>query len=387
MAEPDPNNRPLYPTLKLADYGLAYPIPNENVRNLKITLPGGGTVPYAAPEVMATVRMDPTQTPHEKVYCETDLFSVGCIILEIMRRSNYLYHEYSMTLIDYGFPMPYKSFPYSEILMDLAMDCVARDVRSRPRVRDVYKRTKYYADLWYSKISGPDVGKPQEAYAGQVLWNKELRNLFETNMDFRWNYTIHNDWFYNHPGSVAKLYRTATDPGKANVPRGDIVAIGNGLAHQHELSGEGLDSWPMTVFNREGKILKRRDGKAIRRMFRPQLEPPKLDEEWKGKRAELLRKLIHNLSRRSALTGAEKKMLIRHARELVAVQFDSPTRETLRRIETFRMIAQTTHIGSFDPVVCKLMQDFANETERYLLCITATKPRYTPPMTSINLPL
>lgn len=383
MAEPDPNNRPLYPTIKLADYGLAYSVHNEGVRNLKTKVWGGGTMPWAAPEVMSSVRRDPAQTPHEKVYPETDLFSVGCIILEMMRMPCYRYHSKSIGLIDDGFPLPYKSFPYSKILRDLAMDCVARDVRSRPRVRDAYKRTKYYADLWYSKVSGPGINEPQEAYAGQVLWSKDLRNRFETNMRFRWDYTIHNDWFYNHPDSVAKLYRTATDPGKANVPRGDLVAIGNGIAQAAEISRqtlhpETLEWWPMTVFNREGKILKRRDGKLIRRIVRPQLFPPKLDEAWKMKRGDMLEEFIHELSRRWTGTDDVKNKLIRSARELAAVRFDSPTRDTFVRIEAFRRIRAARSIQGVGQDVQKLMKIFADEMEKYLCCITATKPRYTP---------
>lgn len=385
MAEPDPNNRPLYPTIKLADYGLAYR-QNDDIRNMKVNFWGAGTPPFAAPEVMSSVRQDPAQTPHKKVYPETDIFSLGCIILEMMRVPFYRYHSNSLALIDYEFPLPYKSVPYSEILRDLAIDCVRLDVRNRPRARDVYKRTKYYADLWYGKISGPGVGKLQEAYTGQVLWNKDLRNRFETNMHFRWNYTIHNDWFYNHPGSVAKLYRTATDPGKANVPRGDLVAIGNGLAHESELSGppgQTLDPdtkewWPVRVFNREGKLLYRRDGKRIRRMSRPQNRPPKLDEEWKEKKGQLLENYIDELSRQDTLTDTQMKALTRYARELVATKFDSPTRNTSHRLEGFKIIRNSLHIREYSPNVQRIIRKFADQMIDYLSMKTATMPRYTP---------
>lgn len=386
MAEPDPNNRPLYPTVKLADYGLAYTVDSENIRNLKTKLWGGGTIPFAAPEVMSTVRLDPAQTPHEKVYPETDIFSVGCIILQMMRQPFYRYHSYSMELIDYEFPLPFNSVPYSDILRDLAMDCVRLDVRTRPRVRDVYKRTKYYADLWYGKIGGPGVGKSGEAYAGQVLWNKDLRNRFETDMDFRWNYTIHNDWFYNHPDSVAKLHRTAIDPGKANVPRGDLVAIGNGFAHEAELSGppgqtllpETIKSFQVSVFNREGKLLQRRDGKEVRRVSRPQYFPPKLDEAWKEKRLQLLKTLIDELSRKGRLTDAETKALIRCGKEVVAMEFDTPTAATLHRLRDLKRVRDAFHMRDYGRNVRLIIQDFAGKMIDYLNCQTDTQPRFTP---------
>lgn len=372
MADPDLNNRPLYPTIKLADYGLAYTVPDENVRYLKRQAWSGGTPPYAAPEVMWEVRRDPEQAPHDKVYPESDVFSVGCIILEMMRMSLERYHAKSKQAIDFEFPFPYNFFPYSEILRELAMDCIKKDVRSRPRVRAVYKRTKYYADLWYGKVSGPGLGKPQEAYAGQVLWNKDLRNRFETNMHFRWNYTIHNDWFYNHTDSVAKLSRTATDPGQANVPRDDEeVAIGNGLGYRKDLAA-GLihptrpEEWPMNVFNRDGNLLRRKDRKKIRRMERPRLGPPKQNENWKENRIKMLEELIHLFERKKVKTSAERDHQARILKELVAMRHDPSARPTHERLSALKAVGRHPEVRKFAPHLQIAMINFANEMRAYL---------------------
>lgn len=384
MAEPDPNNRPLYPTIKLADYGLAYS-QNDDIRNLKVKMWGAGTMPYAAPEVMSNVRQNPAQTPHAKIYPETDIFSVGCIILEMMRMPFDRYRSDSISIIDYEFAFPYKSVPYSDILRDLAMDCVRIDVRTRPRAREVYKRTKHYADLWYGKISGPSVEKPQEAYAGQALWSKDLRNHFETNMQFRWSYTIHNDWFYNYQGSVAKLHRTTTDPDKARVPRGNVVAIGNGLALEKELSGppgqtldpDSIEVWPMRVFNRGGKLLKRRDGEIFRRLTRPQNCPPKLDEGWKEQRVKLLEDTLEELSRMGSLTDAQRKEIMSYGRELLNLKFDSPTKDTSQRLGDLIKVRDALQTLNLGLDAHRVLQRFANQMIDYLSCQTATFPRYS----------
>lgn len=347
---------------------------------------GAGTVPYAAPELMSNVRQDPTQTPHTMIYPETDMFSVGCIILEMMRMPFNRYRSNSFSIIDYEFDFPYKSVPYSDILRDLAMDCVRLDVRTRPRAREVYKRTKYYADIWYSEVRGPNVEKPQEAYAGQALWNKDLRNHFETNMRFRWSYTVQNDWFYNYQGSVAKLHKTATDPGKANVPRGDVVAIGNGLALENELTGpsgqifdpDSIEVWQMRVFNRGGKVLKRRDGKVIRRVTRPQNYPPKLDEGWKEERVELLKDILEEFSRIGSLTDAQKERIMIYGRELLELKFDSPTKDTSQRLGDLIKVRDVLKKQNLGLDAQRVLQRFADQMIDYMSCQTATFPRYSP---------
>lgn len=388
MADPDLNNRRLYPTIKLADYGLAYAVHNEDIRNLKSIAWSGGTAPYVAPEVMSSVRRDPDQAPHVKVYPESDVFSVGSIILEMMRMPFSRYHENSMKVIDFEFPFPYKFYPYSKSLENLAMHCVERDVQDRPLVREVYKRTKYYADLWYGKVSGPGLERPQEAYAGQVLWNKDLRNRFETNMHFRWNYTIHNDWFYNHTDTLAKLYKTATDPGKANVPRGDYMAIGNGIFEgghdllvSTSLHQDSVLEWPMRVFNREGSLLRRRDGKKIRRKTRRQLTAPILDENWKEKMNKALDLAIATLRENGVTTNTQKRELTDLVRQSVAIQHDSSARPTSHRLRDFKALSEHAeeyarhYAEELRPEISRMVKKFADEMVDYLSCKTVTRPR------------
>lgn len=385
MAEPDPNNRPLYPTIRLADYGLAYR-QNDDIRKLKSNMWGAGTENFSAPEVMSSVRTDPKQTSHNLVYPETDLFSVGCIILEMMRVSTAGYKSDTATLIDYEFPFPYKSFPYSDTLRDLAMDCVRVDVRTRPLARDVYKRTKHYADLWYGQINGPSVEKPEEAYAGQVLYSKDLRKHFETNMQFRWSYTVHNDWFYNNLGPVVDLVRTVTDPGKANVPRDYLVAIGNGLTLESQLygpPGQSLDpnsivDWPMRVFNRSGKLLRRRDSRTFRRVTRPQNFPPKLDDKWKEHRVKVLEHLLKEFERTGSLTDAQMEEIMTYGRELLKLRYDSPTKYTRVRLRDLITIRDELCTRIPDPNVQRALRSFADQMINYLSCQTATLPQFSP---------
>lgn len=378
MADPDLNNRPLYPTIKLADYGLAFAVHNENVRTLKNKAWSGGTMPYAAPEVISVVRTDPNQAPHELMYPESDVFSVGCIILEMLRIPYGRYHETCKELIDYEYPFSYDVFPYSNILMDLAMDCVRRDVRLRPKVREVYKRTKYYADLWYRQVSGPGLEKPQEAYAGQVLWSQDLRNRFETNMHFRWKYTIHNDWFYNHTDSLAKLHRTAFDPGKANIPPdGEAVGLGNSYDYPENIRPRF--ERPTQVFNRNGDRLKRKDGKEILRWCRSQLSPPEIDVGWKLKRADKLHAFANDLRGFKARSNAEEKMINRALRELVAMH-DESEKPTWYRLEILKKILDIPSVSMerLDPSLKRVIVEFIEEMRAYLTFKIPNKPRYTP---------
>lgn len=385
LAEPDLNNRPLYPTIKLADYGLAYSVHSEDVRNLKAQMWSGGTLPYAAPEVMSTVRGDPNQTPHEKAYSESDVFSVGCIILQMMQMSLGRYHTRSEQVLDHDFPFRYQSIPYSDTLRNLAMDCVKNDVRSRPLVREVYKRSKYYADLWYGKVSGPSLAKPQEAYAGQALWNSDLRNRFETDMHFRWNHIIHNDWFHNHRATVAKVHRVATDPGKANVPRDhEVLAIGNGMERRDVLvasmslnpNPELIEERLLYFFNREGKLMKRRDGKPVRRLSRPQLQAPILDENWRTRRIENLDRLIGI---------AEGDSLNLFAREIAGLKADLSEHPTFAQITDFRKLQRRAISDQYSERIIHVMAEFAEEMIAYLEGKTDTKPQYTAILPAPNL--
>lgn len=293
----------------------------------------------------------------------------------MMRMTFGRYHAKSKAVLDHEYPFPYQSLPYSEILRNLAMDCIKKDVRSRPRVREVYQRTKYYADLWYGKVSGPVLGKPQKAYAGQVLWNSDLRNRFETDMHFRWSYTIHNDWFYNHTATVAKLYRTATDPGKANVPRDDgVLAIGNGFLYREDLATKSLrpkrpEELSINVFNHQGNLLKRRDGKKTRRVVRPQLKPPTLIKNWRIQRAQMLRRLVMTAK------GDEQTRLVR---EVLDLEVCISQRPTLQSLEAFRAVQRDAKSRHLPPRIQRAMKEFADEMIAYLTGETATKPRNTP---------
>jgi serine/threonine protein kinase len=296
LDEPDAHSRRLYPTLKLADYGLAYSIPNAAVRNLKRAMVSGGTEGYQAPEISYKVRSDPSQTPDPIASPASDVYSIGCVVLDFIRTAWDRYKHAEQMILELNYPFAYKYFPYSKNLVDLARISTNSDSRLRPTPKQLFDITLKYGTLSYNAIAEPDGPElARNAYPGMVMWNKRLQRRFRDNAVFR-HAVLKMDWFSQNERALQKLYVVATQPGEESRPLEGRVAIGNGLGgfedfrtlyqkyrHLDQKQWLGI----MHLYDSAGnEIPCPKDRPFLGLIAQNRLQPPPQDEDWRSKRPD-----------------------------------------------------------------------------------------------------
>ncbi|MCJ1466413.1 hypothetical protein MMC07_005032 [Pseudocyphellaria aurata] len=298
LSDPEPNNRSLYPTIKIADYGLAYSIPNDEIRRLKRSMWTGGTQGYVAPEANFRIRDDPNQTPHPIASHLSDVYSIGCTILDFLRLPISRYSQASWELLDLELDFAYQYYPYSRALVDLARECVKPSPMDRPSAIDLYQRTQRHAEKVYvfvEELSQANHSRPDTAFGGQVLWNKAARGIYRASDRFRDAYKSANDWIFAHSHQLGQLDEAASTPRESNLPPPGHVAVGNGLGGSCKLAqlmetfaGVPVESYlaPMKVYDGLGRELARKGGEPILRFIgQDRLLAPKPNLEWKQSQA------------------------------------------------------------------------------------------------------
>lgn len=293
LSDPELNNRDLYPTLKLADYGLAYSIPNDEIRRLKRTMWSGGTPGYVAPEVNSRIRDDPNQTPHPIASHLSDVYSIGCTMIDFLRLPMSRYSKASWELLDLDLDFSYQYYPYSRDLVDLARQCVKPDPKDRPSAIDLYQRTRRHVEESYDlveKASQANYLRPGTAFAGQMLWNNTMQERYTANDHFRNAYKNANDWTSTHSHAIRQLDQAAMNPQEDNIPPSGHVAIGNGLGGYCSLAqltkdfvGVPFESYlaTMKVYDLSGNVLMRDGGEPILRFIgQDRLLAPEPNPDW-----------------------------------------------------------------------------------------------------------
>ncbi|KAL9580600.1 MAG: hypothetical protein Q9212_004395, partial [Teloschistes hypoglaucus] len=142
LTTPDPQVNEAYPTLKLGDFGTAYPI-SETIPKLRAwkSTYSYGTPYFMAPEVAKMMEQErPTRdfpVAEEKLHgSHSDVYSLGIVIEDLMSlRWNAvegvknIHHTTRVATL------------YSKELQDLTRACKSTSVRARPAIYDVYLRT------------------------------------------------------------------------------------------------------------------------------------------------------------------------------------------------------------------------------------------------------
>ncbi|KAL8772506.1 MAG: hypothetical protein Q9194_004590, partial [Teloschistes cf. exilis] len=142
LTDPDPQFNEAYPTVKLGDFGAAYPIAETipKLRAWKSTY-RYGTPYFMAPEVAKIIEQErPTRdfpVAEEKLHgSHSDVYSLGMVIDELMslrwdavKGVRNIHHTTRVSTL------------YSKELQDLATACKSNSVRARPAIYDVYLRT------------------------------------------------------------------------------------------------------------------------------------------------------------------------------------------------------------------------------------------------------
>lgn len=298
LSDPEPNNKNLYPTIKIADYGLAYSIPNDEIRQLKRVLWTGGTQGYVAPEANFRIRDDPNQTPYPIASHLSDVFSIGCTILDFLRLPMSRYSQASWELLDLDLDFAYQYYPYSRALVDLARECVKPNPMDRPSAIALYQRTQRQAESYYGFVeesAQSNYLRSDTAFIGQVLWNKTARGIYRASDRFRDAYKSANDWISAHSDEISQLDEAASTPREYNIPPSGHVALGNGLGGSCDLAqlmesfaGIPVESYlaPMKVYDGLGRELVRKGGEPILRFIgQDRLIAPKPNLEWKQSHA------------------------------------------------------------------------------------------------------
>jgi hypothetical protein len=293
LDEPDPHSRSLYPTLKLADYGLAYSVPNDAVRKLKRAIWSGGTPGYAAPEISHRIRSDPAQTPHPIASPTSDVYSIGCILLDFIKLAWAFYDTFEHQILDLNFPFAYEYFPYSKTLVDLARRCVNPDSRLRPSPKELFDITLKHVTTSYGPVGLAETSKSRlagAAYPGLTLWNAELQTRFQKNAVFRDSLT-QLDWFARNKTAMRRLHTASKKPGEDLRPPNGQVAIGNGLGGFADLEFFYEDyhrlqhsRWlgVMQIYDKAGQLVPNEGGQpSLRLLAQDRLHPAKPDEGWR----------------------------------------------------------------------------------------------------------
>lgn len=237
----------------------------HKIRRLKHAYWSGGTQGYAAPEVTNWDRYNRNITPFAFPTPRSDIFSLGCVILNFLRIPQFRYNEQAWNLLEFTEIYSYEYYPYSKPLVDLALKCIHPDARQRPSSRSLFKETRNYAAQSYEDVQSHATSSgPNNAYEGQVIWNKETKKRFKRNYPFREAYIKKNDWFTKNRPAVRKLYLVAKAPGREAVLPPGYVALGNGLGVPYPLleKDEHLHG-ELEVYNTEGQRIRPKDGRPL----------------------------------------------------------------------------------------------------------------------------
>lgn len=319
LSDPEPNNRNLYPTLKLADYGLAYSIPNNEIRRLKRALWTGGTKGYVAPEADNRVRADPNQTPHPFASHLSDVYSIGCIMIEFLRLPISRYSKSSWELLDLDLNFAYQFYPYSRDLVDLARACIKPHPKDRPSAIALYQHTRLQAEESYSlveKASQANSSRPGAAFAGQMLWNDTMQGRYKASGHFRNAYTNANDWISAHSHEMRQLDEAAMTPRVDAIPPPGHVALGNGLGGfcSFQQLKEGFAGVPperylanIRVYDASGREVVRKGRASILRFIgQDRLIVPEPNLDWEQSRAAQQNvQSMHKGEKRNRVRGEE----------------------------------------------------------------------------------
>lgn len=259
-----------------------------------------------APEANGRIRDDPNQTPHPIASHLSDVYSIGCTIIDFLRIPMSRYSKSSWELLDLDLDFAYQFYPYSRDLVDLARACVKPDPKDRPSAIALYQHTYRQAQESYDLVeqaSLADYSRPGTTFEGQMLWNNTMKERYKASDHFRDAYKNANDWMSTHRQEMSRLDEAATNPLEDDIPPSGHVAIGNGLGGYCSLAQlkEGFAGEPpetylatMKVYDPSGRELIRKGGEPILRFIgQDRLLAPEANLEWQHPKEDHSRSQPH----------------------------------------------------------------------------------------------
>ncbi|PGH10689.1 serine/threonine protein kinase [Polytolypa hystricis UAMH7299] len=143
---PSEDGDELYPQVYLANFDLAYTLPNNDVRNfkepfLRTDVPSW-SICDVAPEILGQGKGKGNIFP---INYKVDVYSLGRTIQYAMSKHTYEYYEVTR-LFHLGVDAKY--LPYSKHLIKLILACVDKDPSNRPDAYTLWQETKLHAEEW-----------------------------------------------------------------------------------------------------------------------------------------------------------------------------------------------------------------------------------------------
>ncbi|KAL8731046.1 MAG: hypothetical protein Q9166_003697 [cf. Caloplaca sp. 2 TL-2023] len=194
LTDPDGSINGLYPTIKLADFGLAYTVPekgHEKLRAWKSTFISG-TEDFKAPEVKdlrPSGEGSFNPVPESQLHgSHTDIYSLGLTMSKIIDSSVKALARHPDAVDD-----RYIDRYYSSELLRLVKACHHYPTSIRPKIHDLYQRTlegmTKYQRIARKEQSDADDGQP---FHSQVLYTEVQQFRFEHDPIFKMMYETVN---------------------------------------------------------------------------------------------------------------------------------------------------------------------------------------------------
>lgn len=199
-----------YPTVKVADFGLAFTMPRNrtDIRSFKSRY-SAGTPGYRAPEVDQLARGRPArQTAYPLQGTHSDVWAVGNIILEMVK-----------VVEPHLKPKVRESTPamvaqtvhgkvYSSELLQLIARCMRTDGRERPSPWSIYQTTRKHAEAAQKRLDWEqDYAVRSKAdhalFPSKVLMTAEERDRFLDHSHYRQAYKDHQDYMLGERKMIA----------------------------------------------------------------------------------------------------------------------------------------------------------------------------------------
>ncbi|EGE86204.1 NEK protein kinase [Blastomyces dermatitidis ATCC 18188] len=228
-AVPSPNSEELYPTCYLSDFGLAYTIPNDDVRAYKKAYPLEGTVEFLPPEAV-------DRFSSGVIGPKLDIYSLTLSIREAIEMALHMYTADEMNTLR-KLPGGGNYLPYSLDLINLCRAAGSSRTYRRPDIYSLWRMTGEQAKKWKGEVRANRrrvEAKRANCYDGMVLIDHDVRRRFQRDRAFRREFLREASWEHRNRG-VVKL-------GKAIVKR----------INEEKQNGEGYRDWIGSAVDRAG---------------------------------------------------------------------------------------------------------------------------------------
>ncbi|PGH10937.1 NEK protein kinase [Helicocarpus griseus UAMH5409] len=194
---PPPNSDELYPTCYLGDFGLAYTVPNEDVRAYKKCYGMEGTVEYLPPEAVDRSTAAPL-TP------KIDIYSLTLSIREAIDSALTIYTAAEINALR-KLADGDRYLPYSVDLLNFCRAAGSRRARRRPDIYSLWQVTGQQARKWKKKTlenrrRAREAGK--SCFEGMMLFDEEVRERYKKDGAFRKEFLEVASWTHANKGVV-----------------------------------------------------------------------------------------------------------------------------------------------------------------------------------------